>query len=243
MKKYTNEEIKELMEEINSAVSAIVSKVTNDDYIKELLDKVTETDKGFFVKQQTDNEIADGECFTREGNREANGSDSLLLHEVVHAIDFEKGTDVLTVDSRNVTNVHTEQAFSTDYDKYNEQVKNFLDYVALTKEVSDFAFISVKRINNVIRYSRYKQGLPVDRNEITMVSSGDLRALYETLKISYGAEFVPGSKHEMMHGWSLLPTIGEKIMLEIDSDDLEDRNWIYKETHNRLTVVEEPKHK
>lgn len=47
----------------------------------------------------------------------------------------------------------------------------------------------------------------------------------------------------MMRGWSLLPTIGEKIMLEIDSDDLEDKNWIYKETHNRLTVVEEPKHK
>lgn len=176
MKKYTNEEIKKLMEEINSTVSAIVSKATNDDYIKELLDKVTETDKGFFVKQQTENEIAEAECFTREGNREANSTYLQSLHERFHSIDFGK-----------VPNMPEQQKYSSDYDKYNEQVQNFLDYVALTKEVSDFAFISVKRINNVIRYSRYKQGLPVDRNEITMVSSGDLRALYETLKISYGA--------------------------------------------------------
>lgn len=211
-------------------------KMFHDERLKELLGKQVEAEKTLFGPLKI-NRVA------REDNREADGSDPLLLHEIAHTIDFEKDAVAPTVDSRNVTNVHTEQTFSTDYDKYNEQVENFLDYIAMIKEVEDFAVIRVKRINNVIRYSRYKQGMPVDRNEITMVSSVDLRALYETLKISYGAEFVPGSKHEMMRGWSLLPTIGEKIMLEIDSDNLEDKKWIYNEAHNQLTVVEEPKHK
>lgn len=278
MKKYTNDEIKKMMEKMNSI---ILSELTSGDRIFESLiegyeaknenqravnaqeDKISESLQR--MNEAWDQIFHDG-CLTellgksmeaekalfgplkinrvsREDNREADSFDPILLHEVAHTIDFEKDADAPTVDSRNVTNVHLEQAFSTDYDKYNEQVNNFLDYIAMIKEVEDFAVIKVKRINNVIRYSRYKEGLPVDRNEIAMVSSVDLRALYEILKISYGAEFVPGSKHEMMHGWSLLPTIGEQIVLEIDSDDLEDENWIYNETHPQLIVDEEPKHK
>lgn len=36
------------------------------------------------------------------------------------------------------------------------------------------------------------------------------------------------------------PTI---MAILIDSDNLEDKNWIYRETHNQLTIVDEPKKK
>lgn len=271
MKKFTNDDIKKMMEKMNSiilseltsgdrifeslmegyeakkenqrAVNAQEDKISeslqrmneawdkmfHDDKVRELLDKSFEIDKKFISPLKIE-KVAQSE------DEEDKGIDT-LLHEIVHTIDSKSSTNA------SDRNAHNEQIFSTDYEKYNEQVKNFLDYIAIIKEIEDFAVIKVKRTNNVIRYSRYKEGLPVYRNEIAMMSSKDLRALYETLKISYGAEFVPGSKHEMMRGWSLLPTIGEKIILEIDSDDLEDENWIYNETHHQLIVDEEPKHK
>lgn len=155
-----------------------------------------------------------------------------FLHEISHIISFDTSNKV-----------HDTIFYSIDYEKYNEEVKDFMDYIAMLQETEDFAVIKVNRSGNKIMYSRYQKGMPVYSNKISMVSSVDLKALYETLKVVYGEQFVPGSKHEMMNGWSLLPTIADKIILEIDSDNQLDRNWIYQEVHNKPVIVDEPRKK
>lgn len=158
-----------------------------------------------------------------------------FLHEMNHIISFDTLNKVHeTIDAIS---------YSDDYEKYNEEVKDFMDYIAMLQVTEDFAVIKVNRSGNKITYSRYQQGMPVYSNKISMVSSLDLKTLYETLKVAYGEQFVPGCKHEMMNGWSLLPTIADKIILEIDSDNQLDRNWIYQEAHNKPVTVDEPRKK
>ena len=81
------------------------------------------------------------------------------------------------------------------------------------------------------------EGIPLDRYEITMTRCDNLKEIYETLKVSFGPDFAFGDKHEMFGGWSLLPTIGDNIMLEFNSDNQVDRNWIYDEIHNRPPMI------
>lgn len=166
--------------------------------------------------------------------------DLTLLHEIIHSQAFA-GT---SKESSQQQNTSKASIFSTDYDRYNEQLKDFLDYVALTKEVDDFAFIKVKREENSISYARVKEGCIVDRHEIPMTNDSNLKELYEELKHAYGSEFVYGCKHEMMNGWSLQPIIADKVIMEFSSYKLSDRNWIYEEVHNRPPrIIDEPKKK
>lgn len=169
---------------------------------------------------------------TEKPKEQADETGPMFFHEMFHSVDFGDYTQ----------SIRQEETFSDDEVKYAEQFKFFLEFLTINKEFGDSTLVRIKREGNVISYSRLNQGIALDRHEITMTKSDNLKELYETIKETFGSEFVFGSKHEMIEGWSLLPTIGGKLMLEISSDNLDDRNWISKEIHNRHSViVDEPK--
>lgn len=153
-------------------------------------------------------------------------TNSMQLHEIMHNLAFLEG-------NREIT-------YSTDYDKYDEEVKDFMDYVALTKESEEFAFICVRRDDNTIRYYKMREGSPIDMHSITMTGNDNLKEIYESLKVAYGPEFKHGHKHEMINGWSLLPVIGDNVIIDIDSNEPTDKNWIYEEVHQKPAIVDEP---
>lgn len=170
--------------------------------------------------------------FERFSRRDNSNEGQSLLHEILHSIDFG---DYEQHSSQ-------EETFSDDEVQYDEQLKQFLEYITLNKEFGDFTYIRIKREGNIISYSRLNQGFALDNHKIIMTKSDNLQELYKMLKVTFGPDFVFGSKHEMMGGWSLLPSIGSKLMLEISSDDYNDRNWIYDEIHNREPrIIDEPK--
>lgn len=146
----------------------------------------------------------------------------LLLHEIIHS-------KLQTCE---------EPTFSTDYDKYNEQLKDFIDYIVLAKEILDVTCISVTRDGNVIRYGRLNHGIPVDRHEIIMTNDNNLKEIYDTLKEYFLGSFVPGWEHEFCGGYSLLPVVFDKIMIKISSQEEADANWIYEEVHSKPTIID-----
>lgn len=170
--------------------------------------------------------------FERFFGRDFSDEEQSFLHEILHSVDFGE------YDQR----MSQEETFSDDVVQYDEQLKYFLEYITLNKEFGDFTYIRIKREGNIISYSRLNKGLALDNHKIIMTKSDNLQELYRMLKVTFGPDFVFGSKHEMIEGWSLLPSIGSKIMLEISSDDSEDNKWIYDEIHNKEPrIIDEPK--
>ena len=64
-----------------------------------------------------------------------------------------------------------------------------------------------------------------------MISNEDLKKLYELLQNEFSSNFVDGWKHTFGKGWSLNPTIGENIIMDINSDIYSDSSWFYAESH------------
>ncbi len=225
-----DKQIAEMIAKINKQFS----KIWDDEFVNELRSKFT-----WDVTKELRDKKRDTDCIEfREKNADYVDI-STLSHEYIHMPSFVENKG-----DNKQKNAIEEIADSTDYVEYSEQMKDFMDYVAITKEIEEIAFIKVTRIGNVIGYGRLKEGSQVDHHEIKMSNEASLKELYETLKITYGPEFCPGSKHEMMGGWSILPTIGDNIMLEISSKEATDSEWIYEEIHNRAPqIVEEPKKK
>lgn len=170
--------------------------------------------------------------FERFFGKDFSNEEQSFLHEILHSVDFGE------YDKR----MSQEETFSDDEVQYDEQLKEFLEYITLNKEFGDLTYIRIKREGNIISYSRLTMGFALDDHKIIMTKSDNLYELYRMLKVTFGPDFVFGSKHEMMGGWSLLPSIGSKLILEISSDDLEDNKWIYDEIHNREPrIIDEPK--
>lgn len=189
--------------------------VKDDGYIRELLERF--------------NDIVFSEKLS---GQEVDSEEPMILHEIIHNIDF----------GNEEQSINQQENFSDDESLYSEQIKALLEYITLIKEFGDSTYIRIKREGNIISYSRINKGFSLDKHEINMISPDNLIKIYEMLKVSFGSDFVFGSKHDMFEGWSLLPIIGDKIILDISSDDFADNNWIYDEIHNRPPmIIDEPK--
>ncbi len=64
-----------------------------------------------------------------------------------------------------------------------------------------------------------------------MISDEDLRLLYELIKKRFSSGFKLSFKHTFGEGWTLNPIINEKVMIDINSDNVYDRKWFYEESH------------
>ena len=83
----------------------------------------------------------------------------------------------------------------------------------------------------MITYGKYDRGIEIDINTIEMVENEDLEKIYVLLQNEFLSKFSDGYIYEFGKGWLLSPTIGENVMLDIDSNKFRDRRWFYEEAH------------
>lgn len=126
--------------------------------------------------------------------------------------------------------------YSTNIEKFNYDCLSFIEYVKKCIIDDDFYLLYMLREENIIIYGKYEHGMKKDRHTIEMVSNDDLKKLYQLLQSEFSTDFYHGCKHTFGEGWSLNPTIGENVMIEINSDINSDRNWIYEESHNEQGI-------
>ena len=121
--------------------------------------------------------------------------------------------------------------YSTDINKFNSDCLEFIEYIKTCINDDSFHILYMLRRKNIITYGEYGNGRKIDKNTIEMISNEDLKKLYELLQNEFSSNFVDGWKHTFGKGWSLNPTIGENIIMDINSDIYSDSSWFYAESH------------
>ena len=53
------------------------------------------------------------------------------------------------------------------------------------------------------------------------------------LQQEFSSNFNAGFKHTFGESWSLIPIIGENVMINISSDNKFDLDWFYEEAHKK----------
>lgn len=124
-----------------------------------------------------------------------------------------------------------EFSFSTDLDKFDKECSVFLNYIHQVVAEGEFAALYLSRNANIIQYGKFSNGIRSNSHTIEMVSANDLKRIYDLLHASFLDSFDEGFKHTFGEGWSLLPVICEKVVIDISSSNSNDRNWFYTESH------------
>lgn len=129
----------------------------------------------------------------------------------------------------------SDMSFSGDLNKFNESCVEFISFIKQcvenVKENKVYVFLYMLRNGNSINYGEYEHGLREKKGTIEMISNEDLRKLYELLQDKFATDFIGGCKHTFGEGWSLNPTIGENVMIDINSCNSYDKDWFYEEVH------------
>ena len=141
--------------------------------------------------------------------------------------DYKKISDML----KTLSVIEETETYSSDMDRFNDDCSNFIKYIRQCVENDDFCVLYMLRQGNVIIYGKYDHGIKKDKHTIEMISNEDLKKLYELLQSEFSSDFVDGCKHTFGKGWSLNPTIGENVIIDIDSNNYSDSNWFYEESH------------
>lgn len=123
------------------------------------------------------------------------------------------------------------QAFSSDLNKFNNDCLKFISYIRQCFSNEEIYVLYLLRKGNILHYGMYDCGIQTDKGVIEMTSDEDLRNLYELMQNEFSSDFVDGCKHTIGEGWSLNPTIGGNVMIDINSSSPNDRNWFYEESH------------
>ena len=144
----------------------------------------------------------------------------LLLEENKEMYKF--GKDYESAKRKEIT-------FSNDTKKFSEEIDKLIVLIRECLTKKDFSVLYIDRINNFINFGIYKQGFKHLISSIEMISENDLHNIYELLKKEFFSDFTFNFKHTFGYGWTLIPSIADKVLIEIDSDNLKDRNWFNDE--------------
>ena len=112
--------------------------------------------------------------------------------------------------------------YSINIEKFNDDCRTFIDYVKQLIEKGDSHSICLSRMHNIIKYYGKEKN-----NTIEMVSTNDLRNLYEMLKNEFSSNFEEYFVHDIMGKCSVFILINNKISVEITSSDFDDKQWLY----------------
>lgn len=125
--------------------------------------------------------------------------------------------------------------YSGDVTKFSEDVESFFVYLDSLCSSDELAFVYLLGTGNVVKYGQTINGFKQNVGTIELTSPDSFEAIYDLLKLRYYDTFDFGYKHVFMSGYSLLPTISNNVILEIESTFSLDKNWIYKviEEHRR----------
>lgn len=132
------------------------------------------------------------------------------------------------------------RSFSQDVEIYKDDVKRLINYLRIFMRQKEFSAIYIERSDNQIKYGRKKEGFSHDEHIIEMTNQNDLQRIYNQIKLVFADCFAKGAKHEFSNGLSLLPSLGENIILEIKSDNAYDQDWFSKEIHRDSVIDLEP---
>lgn len=146
---------------------------------------------------------------------------------------YEKISDML----KSLYSVEQNESFSSDLNKFNKDCSEFIEYIRKCIEDNESSILYMLRKGNVIHYGKFEHGVRTAKNVIEMISNQDLRNLYILMQTEFASDFEDGY-HHTLYGWSLNPTIGENIIIDIDSDNFYDQNWFYEESHKEQEVSE-----
>lgn len=142
--------------------------------------------------------------------------------------DYKKVNDMI----KSILPDKINSTFSSDLNIFNEACTKFINYIKQCVENPNEVYVLyMLRNDNSIDYGRYKQGIRRKKDTIEMISNEDLRKLYELLQAEFASNFQDGCKHTFGEGWSLNPTIGENVMIDISSSNSYDKNWFYEELY------------
>lgn len=133
---------------------------------------------------------------------------------------------------KSILSDKTNSTFSSDLNTFSQACTKFINYIKQCVEnPNELYVLYMLRNDNSIDYGRYKQGIRRKKDTIEMISNEDLRKLYELLQAEFASHFIDGCKHTFGEGWSLNPTIGENVVIDINSYNSYDKNWFYEESH------------
>ncbi len=144
--------------------------------------------------------------------------------------DYKKVNDM----TKSIFSDRTDMSFSGDLNKFNEACVEFINFIKQCVDNVDDNKVYVLymlRNGNSIDYGKYEHGIRRKKDTIEMISNEDLRKLYELLQAEFASDFTDGWKHTFGEGWSLNPTIGENVMIDINSYNSYDKNWFYEESY------------
>ena len=147
--------------------------------------------------------------------------------------DYKKAADMIKSMFPDVAD-ETNSIFSSDLDIFNEACTKFINYIKQCVEnPTEIYVLYIFRKGNLIDYGRCEQSTNNTGDTIKMVSNEDLRELYRLLQQEFSSNFNAGFKHTFGEFWSLIPIIGENVMINISSDNKFDLDWFYEEAHKK----------
>lgn len=132
---------------------------------------------------------------------------------------------------KSVTTNTRNNSFSNDSDKFVSDCVSLIEYIKSCIENEKFSILYMIRQGNVIEYGQKNHGVKIDKYIINMISDNNLILIYKLLQREFSSQFCDGYKHTFGIGYSLNPTIGDNVVIDVDSDNVNDRNWFYEESH------------
>lgn len=142
--------------------------------------------------------------------------------------DYKKANDMI----KSILPDKTNSTFNSDLNMFNEACTKFINYIKqFVENPNEVYVLYMLRNGNSIDYGKYEKGIRRKKDTIEMISDEDLRKLYKLLQAEFVSNFTDGCKHTFGEGWSLNPTIGENVMIDINSYNSYDKNWFYEESH------------
>lgn len=129
-----------------------------------------------------------------------------------------------------------EDTYSGDINQFDTQCKELIDYIKMCLEDTSNHFLFLTRIGNDIIFGRSTEGTREKLITIKMVSPSDFKKIYESIKGEFESIFVENTKHTFGIGWSLVPFIGENIMIQVESSNQYDTEWIYDVVHYKSST-------
>ena len=118
---------------------------------------------------------------------------------------------------------------SINIEKFDEECAKFIKYVKDCVESEKKSILYLTRINNTIKYINKQKGQLVYEHTINMVANENLKKIYQLLKTEFSYSFEVGPTHTFGKGWSLSSIVGDHVMINTDSEDEYDKEWIYEE--------------
>lgn len=121
--------------------------------------------------------------------------------------------------------------YGDDEEKFQNDIKELLQYIhELMKD--EFHVIFLKRVQAGVYYGEYNKGSKLKKGIINLNNEDGLKRIFDSIQDEFQENFELGAEHNDMDGWSPLSTIGDNLVLKVESDEIYDKNWFYEYTHS-----------